>query len=393
MKKIFLFVLALSILGVSCTAKKSGITGTFTGLTNDTLWIRASVLNDEHQFENKGIDTVVVRDGKFFYEPQTYNLTELEIIPVENIERLPNGMFRHGPGARMVLLFFPGDHIRLDANNKNEIVDFQAKGNFYNEQLSKLNANVQDAYKQRNNAVKIIFDTSFTEDKTVYREQLREAMQVMNNNSLDYIRENPDEPLSAYLVASFQTLIESDKILQYSDSLGIEALNSVFGQILRKKIEYIREYKEREEKKGFAKKEMIGNPAPKFTLKDISGNDFSLSSLRGKYVVLDFWGSWCGWCLVDFPYFKEYYAGHPNEFEIVGIAFSDKMEQWRKVVLETYTLPWNNVFDENDIHEKYYVTSAPTYVLIDKEGAIMDFPMNYYDMVKQLNQLREKGQL
>jgi thiol-disulfide isomerase/thioredoxin len=201
-----------------------------------------------------------------------------------------------------------------------------------------------------------------------------------------FICENPDEPLSAYLVVA---LWQKELIFQYTDSLGIGALNSVFGHILRQNIESLR----KDKRIDIAKKGMIGEPAPEFTLKDINGNDFSLSSLRGKYVVLDFWGSWCLWCLVDFPEIKNYYAKYPDEFEIVGIAFSEKVDAWRRAVLETYSLPWINVFDEDDLHDKYYVTGAPSYVLIDKEGLVVDFPMDRYGVIRQLNELREKRML
>ena len=49
-----------------------------------------------------------------------------------------------------------------------------------------------------------------------------------------------------------------------------------------------------------------GIEAPDFTLNDINGNPLTLSSLRGKYVILDFWGSWCGWCIKGIPQMKEY---------------------------------------------------------------------------------------
>jgi len=386
--RFILFALTISFFGVSCS-KRSGITGTFTGLTNDTLWIRVNVLNDEYSFNNKSIDTVVVRDGKFFYDPQTDNLTELRIFPLENIERLPSGQISYYPGATIDLLYSTGDHIQLDASSKDQIVIFQAKGNGFNEQLSALHSNVLNAFKKRNDASKVINDNSFEGDKTVYREQRKEAMQVINNNTLNYICENPDEPLSAYFVAS---LIEFDKIQQYTDSLGVEALNSVFGHILRQKIESMRKYKEEDKANTIAKNEMIGKPAPELVLKDKNGNDFSLSSLRGKYVVLDFWGTWCGWCMAAFPEIKEYYAAHPKEFEIVGIAFKDEEEKWRKV-LDKYALPWINVFDYNDLHDKFYVTYAPNYVLIDKEGIIVDFPQYHTDVIKLLNELREKNLL
>ena len=389
-KRFFLFALTLSLFLGGCT-QKSGITGTFTGLTNDTLWIQVGVLNDEYRFEHNRTDTVVIRNGKFFYDPRTDNLTELKIIPIENIYRSPNSdMISHGPGATMILLYFPDERIRLDAINKDEIIAFQAKGNRYNEQLSTINSNTQDAYKQRNDALRIISDRTFSGDKTVFQEQLREAMQVINGNELNYICENSDEPLSAYLVASWNYQF-ADRTLQYADSLGDVAMYSEMGRILRRKIEdiYLSKVSEEEIKiKGLARKEMIGTPAPDFTLKDINGNNFSLSSLRGKYVVLDFWGSWCWGCLEAFPDMKNYYAVYPSEFEIVGIAFKDKPETWRNVVQERHNLPWINVIDEDDLHEKYNVTFAPTYVLIDKEGVIVDFPG--FDWSKQLNELREK---
>ena len=368
----------------------------FTGLTNDTLWIEVSVLNDEFRIEHKRKDTVVVKDGKFFYNPQTNDLTKLVIYPIENIDRSPNSdMISYGPGATMFLLYSQGDRIRLEADNKDKVVAFRASGNRYNEQLSTLNANTQAAYKQRNDALKVISDRSFSGDKAVYQEQLREAVQVITNNELSYICENPDEPLSAYLVASWIHQF-SDRTLQYADSLGDAVRKSEMGRILGKKIEDIYASKvnaEEREKKGAARKEMIGMLAPDFTLKDINGNDFLLSSLRGKYVVLDFWGSWCWGCLEAFPDMKKYYVAHPDEFEIVGIAFSDKMEAWRRVVLEKHTLPWVNVIDEDDLYEKYNVTFAPTYFLIDKEGFIIDLPSFDDDVIKQLDELREKSLL
>jgi thiol-disulfide isomerase/thioredoxin len=304
---------------------------------------------------------------------------------------MPGGIISQGPGATLVLLYSPGEQIRLDAVSNDKIVDFQAKGNRYNEQLSALNTNTMSAYKQRNDALKVISDGSFTGDKTIYREQLREAVSVMNNNELNYICENPDEPFSAYLVASWNYQF-FDRILQYADSLGVAAKNSEMGRILRKKINdfhAIRDKDGEKKKKDNARKEMIGKPAPEITLKDINGNYFSLSSLRGKYIVLDFWGTWCGWCLAAFPDLKKYYTANPDKFEIVGIAFSDKPENLRKA-LEKHGLPWINVFDDKDLHDSYYVYFAPTYVLINKEGVIVDFPSSHHEVIKQLNELKEK---
>ena len=84
-----------------------------------------------------------------------------------------------------------------------------------------------------------------------------------------------------------------------------------------KAISAARQAKEAEERA--AKQQATGVEAPDFTLNDINGKPLSLSSLRGKHVVLDFWGSWCGWCIKGMPQMKEYYAKYKDKLEILGI--------------------------------------------------------------------------
>ena len=73
-----------------------------------------------------------------------------------------------------------------------------------------------------------------------------------------------------------------------------------------------------------------GQMAPDFTLKDLQGNDLALSSLRGKYVVLDFWGSWCGWCIKGIPDMKKYYDKYKDRMEILGIDCRDTEAKWKQ---------------------------------------------------------------
>lgn len=391
---IILFALIFIILGASCS-QREGVNGTITGLSNDSLLVWADVLSDEYQFERERNDTIILNDGKFSYNPQTKGLTQLSIMPFENIDRYPGGVISPAVGGTMKLLYSPGDLIKVDAVNEDRVLAFNAKGNRYSEQLSELNNNLLDAYKQRKDAMKVLSDRSFSGDKTPYQGQLKEAMKQLNDNELTFICENSEEPISAYIVGSWFS-VYSDKILQYSDSLGAGSKNSDFGRMLKKKIDNIHKSKilnEEKEKKVLLKKEMIGRAAPEITLNDINGNAFSLSSLRGKYVVLDFWESTCSWCLASFPDLKRYYSEHPDEFEIVGIAYSDEMKRWRQAVLEKPGLPWINLFDDENLHDQYYVTASPTYVLMDKMGVIVDFPQNHIEVIKQLNDLREKGEL
>ena len=110
--------------------------------------------------------------------------------------------------------------------------------------------------------------------------------------------------------------------------------------------------------------------APDFTLTDINGKPLTLSSLRGKYVVLDFWGSWCGWCIKGIPQMKEYYKKYAGKFEILGIDCNDSEEAWRAAVDE-YELPWLHVYcSDEKVLKDYDIQGFPTKVIITPEGKI-----------------------
>ena len=113
--------------------------------------------------------------------------------------------------------------------------------------------------------------------------------------------------------------------------------------------------------------------APDFTLKDINGQQFTLSSLRGKYVVLDFWGSWCPWCLRGLPRMKEYYQKYKNRMEIVGIDCQETEEDWRACVKENQ-IPWLHVYnptDDDSLQQAYALEGYPHKVVISPEGRIL----------------------
>ena len=116
-----------------------------------------------------------------------------------------------------------------------------------------------------------------------------------------------------------------------------------------------------------------GKRASDFTLKDINGNDFNLASLfgKGKYIVVDFWGSWCSWCIKGFPKMKEYYNKYRDRLEIVGVACYDKEDKWKASVAKN-NVPWLHVFSPDGItEERYGVTGYPYKVLISPKGKVI----------------------
>lgn len=112
--------------------------------------------------------------------------------------------------------------------------------------------------------------------------------------------------------------------------------------------------------------------ASDFTLTDLQGNSFVLSSLRGQYVVLDFWGSWCGWCIKGMPTMKVYYGKYAGKFEIVGIDYGDSVDEWRAAV-QRLELPWKHVYLPQMVNllDVYEVTGFPTKIVISPEGEII----------------------
>lgn len=111
--------------------------------------------------------------------------------------------------------------------------------------------------------------------------------------------------------------------------------------------------------------------ATDFTLNDINGNPLTLSSLRGKVVILDFWGSWCRWCIKGIPDMKAYYQKYDGKFEILGIDCGDTEEDWREAVRHN-ELPWLHVYnpEDSDVTEKYNIEGYPTKIIVAADGTI-----------------------
>jgi thiol-disulfide isomerase/thioredoxin len=122
------------------------------------------------------------------------------------------------------------------------------------------------------------------------------------------------------------------------------------------------------------KNSALGSIVTDFTLNDPQSNPLKFSSLKGKYVLIDFWGSWCGPCHTAFPGLRALYAKyHAKGFEILGIATETNLSAWVKD-LDKQKLPWLQVVDSqtNSISQKEFaITEYPTTVLVDPDGQII----------------------
>ena len=137
-----------------------------------------------------------------------------------------------------------------------------------------------------------------------------------------------------------------------------------------------------------------GKQAPDFTLKTDDGEDFSLTSLKGQYVLIDFWASWCKPCRASFPHMKELYTKyHAKGFEIVGVTNDTNQGMW-KTAIEEDQIPWIHVADDFSdkgkparVISEYGMDFLPSTVLIDPNGVIIAKLLHGDKLDKQLEEI------
>ena len=185
----------------------------------------------------------------------------------------------------------------------------------------------------------------------VYKGKLREygLYHVMNSalyQCKTFEKMNGDKELFKPYFASF-------KNLSYK--------NSIKTQFAEKEVELLRT--------------QIGKPAPKFTLESNLNKTYSLDDFKGKVIYIDLWASWCGSCRVEMPDFRKLVNKFKdnNQISFLSIAINDGINEWKKALDEDKP-DWIQLIDKEGVVWKSYVASTiPKYILIDKQGNIVNF--------------------
>ncbi|MBQ7181322.1 MAG: redoxin domain-containing protein [Bacteroidaceae bacterium] len=290
--------------------------------------------------EGDQIDTLLTSGGKFTFS-----------MPADSVSHI----YIYSPqGVRIQLPAVPGEKAVLSGDAQG---DYSVSGTQFYAGLQKLNAAMEGS-TQENIVEKV----------------------------MTFLAENPDNAAAVELLPVIGSLAP-DSLEVALGLLSDKVKNGPMKSFLENSLRDIRAQIEADREAEAL--QAPGREVPDFTLKDINGKDLTLSSLRGKYVVLDFWGSWCIWCIRGVPKMKEYYEKYAGKFEILGIDCSDTEEDWKAAVKE-HGMPWLHVYNPKDseLLSQYGIQGFPTKIILDGEGKIVKTVVgespDFYDKLDEL---------
>jgi len=195
----------------------------------------------------------------------------------------------------------------------------------------------------------------------------------------DYAAAHPASYVTAYAIyATFVFNPQASELRPLYKGLDPAIQSSYFGQQVKASLDA-------------AELTDIGQPAPAFVQNDPDGKPVSLASFKGKYVLLDFWASWCGPCRAENPNVVAAYQKYaPKGFTILGVSLDNNKDKWLAAVKKDQ-LAWTQVSDlkgwQNKAADLYGIKGIPMNYLLDRDGKIIAKSLRGEDLEKKLGEL------
>jgi len=217
-----------------------------------------------------------------------------------------------------------------------------------------------------------------------YKQMLQDYYRMSDSNQKkqlealkQFVKKNPNSFTAIYFLDSYARTMDIADVEGLYASLSDKYKNTRNGKSIIKGVEA-------------RKITAVGKTAPDFTQPDTLGNSVALSSLRGKYVLVDFWASWCGPCRAENPNLVKTFDKYKDRgFTVLGVSLDQpgKKEAWLGAIHKD-NLTWTHVSDlkfwENEVAVLYGVKAIPTNLLLDPDGKIIAKDLRGEELDKKL---------
>lgn len=346
MKKIFIAVSAIGLFLASCnSADQYKLTGKVAGMTEGKVYL--SKAQDNKLVK---LDSTVLGENGFSFEG-TVESPEMYYIELEGQK-----------GA--IQLFLENSVISVDANLEN-LREAKVVGSANNDVIVAFGES-QKSIQEKQQAMYQEYQKAMQSKNQTAADSIRgefdKSEEAKNAANIEFVKANANIVAAGFIAQRISGQMEVKEMEDLYNVLGENAKLSSYGVKINEKIETM-------------KKVAIGQSAPDFTLNTPEGTPLSLSSLKGKVVLIDFWASWCGPCRRENPnVVKMYNELHPKGVEVLGVSLDDNKEKWLKAIKDD-GLVWNHVSDlkgwSSSAAKLYGVNGIPATVIVDKNGIIV----------------------
>ncbi len=363
MKRV-LSILMLSLILASCksdqqTEKDSYIiSGTAPGVHNG---VRAYLKTVDNQRREIIQDTAIIRDGIFTFKGKV-DVPQLWYLSINGV----NGSFP---------LIIENEELIIRGNSE-DLTKSIISGSKSNEAFTTYTKNIQELSENRH---ALLMRNTNIQRSNDTEEKARIAIQIKNINQqlaafpMSFISEHPDNSFSLLILESLIGTPDSDLVAiekQYK-ALDSDIITSDYGQRVSEQLNA-----KKTQRAQFSTVD-VGKMAPNFSAPDPDGNTITLSDIKGKVTIIDFWASWCGPCRKENPnVVKVYQKYHNKGLEIINVSLDrpGHKDIWIKAIADD-KLTWHHVSNLNYFNDPvaklYHIRSIPSTYILDETGTIV----------------------
>ena len=309
------------------------------------------------------LDSAEVKDGKFVINGtlEEPSMAYLVMKVQDSTLQLEN------PGERkrdVLTVFIEKGTIKIDTQDS--ICKATVTGSAANDDFIRLNGLLKGVTSQLNELQQQYRQLYMAKDEEGMKKlepRFDELEATQNKIMGDYLKNNTGSPIALFVLGQYAGYeINPAEIEPIYNKLNKSLRNTPSGKQFAGWLEV-------------AKKTAVGQPGMDFAQPDADGKNVSLTAFKGKYVLVDFWASWCGPCRAENPNVLKAYSKFKDKgFDVLAISIDEKKDKWMAAV-QADNLPWTHVSDlkgwNNAAAELYGIRAIPQNVLINPEGMIV----------------------